>query len=132
MKSAGAALSNAAAEFGAGEPKVIADHPEQRSFRRNVDRMPNSIHGKLYCHGVPSLIGSLVNAFLAVIDGDGRNPDPGSKRCTVASLHRRSLYLYQNRWTTPTPVQLAAAREIFHVPTVGRRKPRFSRSVAPL
>src|SRR5262249_8939641 len=34
--------------------------------------MPNSIHGKLYCHGVPSLIDSFfVNTFPAHIGGRG-------------------------------------------------------------
>src|SRR6202011_1989677 len=56
VQSAGPALRNATAEFGAREPKLIADHPEQRSFRRDVDGMPNSVHRKLYCHSVPSLI----------------------------------------------------------------------------
>jgi hypothetical protein len=37
VQSAGPALRNATAEFSAREPKLIADHPEQRRFRRNVD-----------------------------------------------------------------------------------------------
>jgi len=49
-------LRNATAEFGAGQPKLIADHPEQWRFRRDVDRMPNPIHREVYCHGVSSLI----------------------------------------------------------------------------
>ena len=44
--------------------KLVADHPEQRSFGRDVDGMPNTIHGKVYCHSVPSLIDWVfVNAF---------------------------------------------------------------------
>ena len=34
---AGPALRDPAAELGAGEPELIADHPEQRRFRRDVD-----------------------------------------------------------------------------------------------
>src|SRR6516165_7891226 len=47
---AGPALSDATAEFGASEPKLITDHPEQRSVRRYVHGMPHSIDGKVYCH----------------------------------------------------------------------------------
>jgi hypothetical protein len=62
VQSAGPALRNATAEFSAREPKLIADHPEQGSFRCYVDRMANSIHRKLYCHGVPSLIDCFLTA----------------------------------------------------------------------
>src|SRR5436305_488449 len=71
VQSAGATLGNATAEFGAREPKLIADHPEQRSFRRYVDGMPNSIHCKIYCHSVPSL-DCFLRASSAEIDGGGR------------------------------------------------------------
>src|SRR5262249_14099940 len=56
VQSAGPALRNATAELGAGEPELIADYPEQRRFRRYLDRMSNPIHREVYCHGVPSLI----------------------------------------------------------------------------
>jgi hypothetical protein len=37
VQRAGAALGNTATEFGAGQPELIADHPEQRRFRRDID-----------------------------------------------------------------------------------------------
>src|SRR5436190_24259132 len=63
VQSTGAALGNAAAEFGACQPKRIADNPKQRRSRRYVDSMPNSIHRKVYCHSVPSLIDQVLGAY---------------------------------------------------------------------
>src|SRR5215831_2067256 len=37
VQRAGPALRDAATEFRAGEPKLIADHPKQRSVRRDID-----------------------------------------------------------------------------------------------
>src|SRR4051812_15812023 len=56
MYGTGAALGDAAAEFGTCQAKLVADNPEQRSFGRDVDRMPSSIHGQVHCHSIPSLI----------------------------------------------------------------------------
>ena len=55
MNGAGAALRDAAAEFGASQPKLISDHPEQRRLGRDIDGMPSSIHGEIHGHRVPSL-----------------------------------------------------------------------------
>jgi hypothetical protein len=62
-------LSDAAAEFRAGEPKLIADYPKQRSVRRDVDGMSDSIHCELYGHIVPSLIDGFVVALPANMNG---------------------------------------------------------------
>src|SRR5258708_7345684 len=55
--------------------------------------MPNSIHCKLYCHSVPSLIDSFLSASPRVFDGGGRNPDTGSRRWTFPSLSIGALFL---------------------------------------
>jgi hypothetical protein len=47
--------------------------------------MPNSIHRKVYCHGVPSL-STASERISAVIDGGGHDPDPGSERSPFPSL----------------------------------------------
>ena len=63
VQGAGPALRNATAELGAGEPEMIADHPEQRRFRRHVDGMPDSIYREVYCHSVPRQPAVLQSAF---------------------------------------------------------------------
>src|SRR5271170_1480670 len=46
MHRAGAAGGDAAAEFGAGELEMLAQHPEQRRVRRGIDFMPLSVDGE--------------------------------------------------------------------------------------
>jgi hypothetical protein len=69
VQSTGAALGNAAGEFGACQSKLVADNPEQGSLRRDIDGMPSSIHCKVYCHSVPSLTDVFLSAYVRLIDG---------------------------------------------------------------
>ena len=50
VQRAGAALPDAAAELGAGQPDVIADHPEQRRLRVGIDGMHGSVDGQIERH----------------------------------------------------------------------------------
>jgi hypothetical protein len=52
VKRTGPALGYATTEFGSCQPKLIADNPEKGRIRRNIDRMPNAIHGKVHGHSV--------------------------------------------------------------------------------
>ena len=53
-----AAQAHAAAEFGAGEPQVFADHPEQRGIRWRVSKVALTVDRQIR-HGwvSPSLYG---------------------------------------------------------------------------
>ena len=49
-----AALSDAAAELRAGQPDLIADHPQQRRLRVRVDGMPRAVDDELERHTLSS------------------------------------------------------------------------------
>ncbi len=50
MDHAGAAQAGAAAELGAGELELLADHPQQRGLRRGVDLRRLAVDLELHCH----------------------------------------------------------------------------------
>jgi hypothetical protein len=53
MQRARTALPDAAAELGARQPDVIADHPQQWRLRVGIDGMPCSIHVQIERHTLP-------------------------------------------------------------------------------
>src|SRR5262245_31487854 len=75
MDCTGAALGNAAAVFGAGHAKHIAQHPEKGSFARDVDVVLRSINADREGHDVlptrpatrPQCFQGKANGSLAII-----------------------------------------------------------------
>ncbi|MGY4299276.1 hypothetical protein ACVWXN_007371 [Bradyrhizobium sp. i1.4.4] len=68
MHRAGTALRDAAAEFRARHSEDVAQHPQQRHFRRRVERFRFAVDGESCCHMHPlaRLIacGDLVGEFV--------------------------------------------------------------------
>src|SRR5438045_7882705 len=69
MHSAGAALRDAAAELGAGEPELLADHPQQRRIARLLGIDFPAVDGEFgHCFAPPSGTAMLVRKN-ALING---------------------------------------------------------------